>query len=292
MEFVSTLSGLLAFACSAFAVLTTGCVAFEPVAPSKVENLDDRPYIAVLPLGFDLEITRLSTVKTVEETFSPEEELQQVTEALQAIQQETRWLFLSRLATGVGFRFVSIEEVDRLAAELDFKPGVLPNAAQVDTFRHCLGADLVVAGSILDYGKVRWYWLAAGLFADISWETTAIGLATAWNPALILGNLGFELVTSVPLWFGGGYVFGVAMRPIRVEMRAFETRQGYPIWQTMDESVYAWGALKKLPEALRDKKEVQLHLNMAETMESMGDALTKQGFMRTGSESQQELVQR
>jgi hypothetical protein len=69
------------------------------------------------------------------------------------------------------------------------------------------------------------------------------------------------------------------MRPVRVEARAFETFEGWPIWQTMEESVYAWGALKYLPETLRDKKEVQLHLNIAETMESIGDSLTEEGYM-------------
>lgn len=40
----------------------------------------------------------------------------------------------------------------------------------------------------------------------------------------------------------------------------------------------AWGALKTLPEAIRDKKEFPLELNLAEIMESLGDALTKQAF--------------
>ena len=93
------------------------------------------------------------------------------------------------------------------------------------------------------------------MFVDMSWETVALGLATAWNPAIILGNVGFELLTSTPLWFGGGYLFGVAFRPVRVEARAFETNEGLPIWQSMDESAYAGGALKELPEAVRDKKE-------------------------------------
>src|SRR5262249_45105195 len=68
-------------------------------------------------------------------------------------------------------------------------------------------------------------------------------------------------------------------RPVRVEARAFETSQGYPVWQAMEESAYAWGALKQLPETVRDKKEVQLQLNMAEIMESLGDSLTKQEFL-------------
>ena len=269
---------LVPFASALIGAVLTGCVSFEPALQSQVEDLSMRPYVAILPFGFDLEITTLSAVKTVDGTLSPEDESKQLAEALREIQQEARWLLLSRLAAGQGFRFVSPEQTDALAEEFQLKPGDLPNAEQLTAFRHRLGADLVVAGSILDYGKVRWQWSAAGMFADISWETVVIGVATAWNPGIILGNLGYELLTSTPLWFGGGYLFGVAMRPVRVEARAFETVQGYPIWQAMEESVYARGALKMLPEDVRGKKEYQLELNMADIVESLGDSLTKQAY--------------
>jgi len=253
------------------------CVSFDPVLESKVD-IDERPTIAIMPFGFALEITQLSYVKTVQDTLPPEEESRHLAEALRDIQNEARWLFLSRLSTAQGFRIVSLEQTDAVAKELDLRPGVLPAADQLAEFRRRLGADLVVAGSILDYGKIRWGWLAAGMVADMSWETLVIGLATAWNPAVILGNVGFELLTSTPLWFGGGYLLGVSFRPVRVEARAFETMQGYPIWQSMDESAYAWRALKELPEAVRDKKEVQLVLNLAEIMESMADSLIKESL--------------
>ncbi|HKW86552.1 MAG TPA: hypothetical protein VJM82_05755 [Nitrospiraceae bacterium] len=279
---------LILFASGLVGAVLTGCVAFDPAVQSQVEDLNERPYVAILLFGFDLDITKLSAVKTVDGTLSPEEESTQLAEALREIQQKARWLLLSRLATGQGFRIVPLAETDALAEELQLKPGVLPNAEQLAEFRRRLGADLVIPGSILDYGKVRWQWLAAGMFADISWETVAIGVATAWNPGVILGNVGFELLTSTPLWFGGGYLFGVAMRPVRVEARAFETSHGYPIWQAMDESAYAWGALKAFPEAVRDKKEIQLELNLAEIMESLGDSLTKQEFMASRLRGQQE----
>lgn len=263
-----------------------GCVAFDPVAQSTVEDLNERPSVAILPFGFDLEITTLSAVKTVDETLSPEDDTTLVAEALWEIQQEARWLLLSHLATGHGFQFVSTAQTDALAEELQLKPGVLPNPEQLTEFRRRLGADLVVAGSILDYGKIRWQWLLAGMTA----ESLALGLATAWNPIAIGANLGFELLTSTPLWFGGGYVFGVALRPVRVEARAFETVQGYPIWQAMDQSAYAWGVLKTLPEAVREKKETQLELNLAEIMESLGDGLTAQGFVASQLRRQPEFA--
>lgn len=264
--------------------MVMGCVAFDPVVPSRVA-LVDRPGLAILPIGFDVTITKLSYVKTVEETLSADEEAEQLAEALLRVQSEARWLFLSRLATAQGFRIISPEDTDVLAKELQMIPGVLPTAEQLKEFRRRLGADLVVSGRILDYGKIRWQWLAAGMIADMSWETVALGFATAWNPALILGNVGYELLTSTPLWFGGGYVFGVAFRPVRVEARVFETRQGYPIWQAMDESAYAWGALQTLPEAVRDKKEIQLELNLAEIMETLADGLIKQEFVASQVDS-------
>lgn len=256
-----------------------GCVAFDPVAQSTVEDLNERPTVAVLPFGFDLEITKLSAIKTVDETLSSDDETEQLADTLWEIQQEARWLLLSRLATGQGFQFVTAAQTDALAEELQLKPGVLPNPEQLTEFRRRLGADLVVVGSILDYGKIRWQWMLAGMTTDMTAESIALGLATAWNPIAIGANLGFELLTSTPLWFGGGYVFGVALRPVRVEARAFETVQGYPIWQAMDQSAYAWGALKTLPESVREKKETQLELNLAEIMESLGDDLIKQAFM-------------
>ena len=269
---------LMPFISCVVSVALTGCVAFDPSVPSTVEDLNERPSVAILPFGFDLEITELSAVKTVEGTLSPEDEAAQLAEGLREIQQEARWLLLSRLATGQGFRFVPLEQTDALAEELQLTPGALPNADQLTEFRRRLGADLVIAGSILDYGKVRWQWSAAGAFADLSAETIVIGLASEWNPAIILANAGFELLTNSAIFFGGGYLFGIALRPVRVEARAFETLQGYPIWQSMDASAYAWGTLKMLPEEIRGKKEAQLELNLAEVMESMGDSLTRQAL--------------
>lgn len=266
---------LVLFGVGLIGAMLAGCVSFSPVTPSKVE-LNERPSVAILLFGFDVEITKLSYVKTVEDDLSPEDESKLLAEALREIQQETRWLFLSRLATGQGFRIIPLEWADALAAELKLKPGDLPNAEQLAEFRRRLGADLVVAGSILDYGKVRWQWMLAGMLADMTWESVALGFATGWNPAVIFGNVGFELLTSTPVWFGGGYLFGISFRPVRVEARAFDTVQGEQVWKEAESSAYARDALKEFPEDVRKKKEIQLELNLAEVMESIADSLLKE----------------
>ncbi len=269
--------GILVMTASVF----MGCVAFEPPQQSTVDDLEERPYIAILKFGFEIEITELSAVQTVDQTLSRDEEAVLLADALQRIQQDARWLLVSRLATGYGFRFIPLEAVDALATELQLQPGQIPKAEQLSEFRRRLGADLVVSGSLLDYGKVRWQWLLTGMLVDMTVDTTIIGLATGWNPIALAASVGWDVLTSAPIWFGGGYLFGVAFRPVRVEARAFETLQGYPIWQNMEEAVYAWSALKTLPEEIRGRKEVQLELNLAEIMESMGDNLTRQNLSRS-----------
>lgn len=43
--------------------------------------MEERPYVAILPLGIEVEITKLSEVKSVEENLSPEDEAQQLADA-------------------------------------------------------------------------------------------------------------------------------------------------------------------------------------------------------------------
>ena len=268
---------LLSVAMCLVAVAFTGCAWFHATPESEVP-VAERPSVAILPFGIEVEITKLSAVKSVDGTLSDEEESRQVTAVLQDMLADARWLFLSRLATSQKFLFVPLEQTDAVATELQLKPGVLPNQEQLAEFRKRLGADLVVAGTILDYGKIRWQWMVAAAFADVSAETIALGLATAWNPALILANVGVEVLTNSAIFLGGGYVFGVAFRPVRVEARAFETLQGYPIWQSTDEAFYAWHALKQLPESERGKKESQLRINLGQAMEGLADSLNAEGF--------------
>jgi hypothetical protein len=67
-----------------------GCVPFESTVLSTVEDLNERPAVAILPVGFDLEIRTLSAVKTVHEMPSTEEESKQGAETLRDMQQEAR----------------------------------------------------------------------------------------------------------------------------------------------------------------------------------------------------------
>ncbi|WP_447974135.1 hypothetical protein [Nitrospira sp. Kam-Ns4a] len=254
----------------------TGCWATNSVrVPER-----DRPRLAVLGFDLDVDITSLSAIRSVEEALPPEREALLVAQAVREIREEARHLLYSGLKSGEQFRLVSLEETDAVRHALGIERDASLTTAQVRKLREYLDADLVVRGAVLDYGKVRWQWAAAGMLGDMLWETVVIGVATAWNPAIILGNVGFELLTSTPVWFGGAYLFGVACRPVRVEAEAIETQEGTRVWSKMAVATCAWGRLKALPASERTKKEAQLRLNLSTAMRSLAESLDGAGLTR------------
>jgi hypothetical protein len=242
-----------------------GCAWSESGQKPEVA-IDKRPTVAILPFGFDLEITTLSVLKTLPEPLSPDDEARQVEATLRSIRADARWLFVRGVATGHQFRFSSIGETDALAAELGINPGSLPSREHLGEFKTRLGADLVVAASILDYGQMRCRRLGSGMFMDLSAETVAPGLATAWNPVLLAEKVGVELLTNSTIFLGGGYLFGAAFQPVGIEARAFGTLSGYPFWQEMEEAFYARKELKQLAEHEREKRNINCALTQGHQM--------------------------
>lgn len=59
------------------------------------------------------------------------------------------------------------------------------------------------------------------------------GTRDSWNPAAIMANVGFELLTSTPVWFGGAYVFGWAFLPVRVEASLTDPVTENTFWNDM-----------------------------------------------------------
>lgn len=240
-----------------------------------------RPRVAVLPFDMGIEITSLDSIQSVNGQLKREEEPGLIEQAVKQVRADARRLMYERLSGKEAFDLVPPDEVDRAVKALGITTTESLTPEQLARLRAKLNADLVVTGIVQDYGKVRWQWLAAGMLGDMTWESVVIGLATSWNPAIILGNVGFELLTSTPVWFGGGYLFGVAFRPVRVEARAVDPLSGESVWTETEVAIYARGRLKELPEAERNKKEAQLGLNLKRAMEALGDSLLEEHITKT-----------
>lgn len=267
---------LIVYGCLLCGILG-GCAWFQ-TRPQQDIPMEERPYVAGLPIGIEVEITKLSDVQSVEEDLSPEDEAQQLVDALQQIRTEARRLLQSRLAAGQRFRFVPDEQVAAAVTTLELKPGVVPTTDQLAYLRAQVGADLVVVGNILDYGKIRWQYWVPGLVLSMLTETLIVGAATGFNPAFMAATAGSELLTDVPFWWGGAYIGGWAFRPVRVEASAFDPLDGAVVWNETEAVAYLWGRLKEVPEGERKKKEVQLGLNLKKAMEDIGDSLIDAGL--------------
>lgn len=276
----STISAALCVVTASLSLNLAGCGSSKSeVKPAPPPT--DRAKVAVLPFTMGIEITSLSSIQSVNGDIEPEEEPRLVAQAVTQVRDDARRLMYARLAGTRIYALISLEETDRVLGELGVATTEPFSPEQLNLLRVRLGADLLVTGTVQDYGKVRWQWLVGGMFADMTWESVALGLATAWNPAAILGNVGFELLTSTPLWFGGGYLFGVAFRPVRVEASAIDPVDGAVVWHETEIAIYMRGRLKEVPEEDRKKKEVQLRLNLATAMEGLGDSLLDAGLTRT-----------
>lgn len=241
----------------------------------------ERPRLAVLPFDMGIEITSLASIQSVNGEMNHGEEPRLIEQAVKQVREDARRLMYERLAGKEAFELIPPKETDRALDELGITTMERLTPEQLAKLRARLNVDLVVTGIVQDYGKVRWQWLAAGMVGDMTWESVVIGLATSWNPAIILGNVGFELATSTPVWFGGGYLFGVAFRPVRVEAQAVETQKGITVWDGVETAIYAKGRLKDLPEEQRSKKEMQLHVNLKKAMETLADSLLEESITKT-----------
>ena len=68
----------------------------------------------------DIEITKLSSVQTVTEDLSPEQETLLITKAIREIEENARRLLYDKLRSGDQFRLISLEETDAAAQDLGF----------------------------------------------------------------------------------------------------------------------------------------------------------------------------
>jgi hypothetical protein len=257
-----------------------GCSWFRsPERPAV--PLPERPRLCILTFGMDLEIRRLTSVKSRTDKVNPSEEARLVAEAVQEIRTRARRILHDRLAGREHFDVVSLEQTDQAMRRLGIDVSHPLSRDQLAGLQRELAVDIVLGGTILDYGKIRWQWAAAGMLGDLTWESVVIGLATGWNPVVIFANVGFELLTSTPVWFGGSYLFGLAFRPVRVEAWAIDPVVGDHVWSEMEAAVYVGKALQEVPKEERKKKEVQLGINLKRATEALGDALIDAKITKT-----------
>lgn len=242
--------------------------------------------ILVAPVVMEAPIRKPADIHSFDEP--PPEEVASAMLARLAgeVELEAQRLLSDALARQPGFRVVPFEEVRRLTADLRV-PGQRLTEHQLRLLGRQTGADVVVAASIDDYGRLQWHHWAFGWLSVASTHTAIVGAATAWNPFAMGGYLAWDLATDFPLWYGGAYVLGWAFRPVHVIMEAMQLKPCEVSGWRDEEVVIIAGrkALAAYPEDQRKRKEVQLRVNLEAALQNVAERAAKTLRVRPCAES-------
>jgi hypothetical protein len=213
-------------------------------------------------------VSSSTKIHSFDEAPSPEREPQVRAELIAEVEAKSQRQLTEELAEGP-FEVTPFSETRRILADLP--RGALLNG-QLKTLAYEAGADVVVTGRILVYGTVpAKYWFSTYAVSETA-QLLAIGILSGGNPIAIGAYLGYDLLTDVPAWTGGAYAFGLAYRPVFVEVEAIQVPCGRQIWKKRNVVLVAYRALLRYPWRDRWKKEVQLGVNLRSAISSIADS--------------------
>jgi len=236
----------------------------------KTLPLDHPPRLGIIGFKVTAPIRHLSSIAQTPENLNREEEPILIKEDLSHVEdQATTFLVAALTKEGLVVPVVVPKGL------FGTQRGERPTSSQLDLLRKELGVDAILYGEIPWYGRTRLIYPILGESLDISVESIALGLATGWNPVAIFANVGFELLTSTPLWFGGYYLFGWAFQPVTVEVWVLSTADGRLIWHKSVDRIVSRKILKSYPESERSKKEIQLEASLRSAIEALAKSLSK-----------------
>ena len=256
-------------------LITPGCAWFQ----ARALQPPDPPLIVLVgPVTLEAPVTSPSDLYTFQERPSADVASQLLAQLIEEVEVTGQRLFTEQLARQPGFLVLPFADARRLQTnQLSAAHPLDPEGLQA------LGreahADVVITGHIIDYGVVRWQYWVPGLLLSMMTETLIVGAATGFNPAIMAATAGSELLTDVPFWWGGAYIAGWAFRPVRIQVEALRiTGCAERVWHEQEVIVLIpWKTLAKYPPEERQRKEVQLEVNLsralAEVAESAGRKL-------------------
>ena len=267
-------------------VLTTGCSLLWSRA-----GVPPNPPIRVLvtDMKMDAPVTSPTDLHSFDEPPSSEIEPVLLAQLIEEVETRAQRLFTEQLAQQPGFTVVPFAEARRMRANLD-SPQIELDGTQLRTLGAEAGADVVLSGRLLDYGKVQWRYWVTGLVISMTAETLIVGAATGFNPLIMLATAGSELVTDVPFWWGGAYVAGWAFRPVRVEVEALQiTGCEHRVWHEQELVILIPGkTLAKYPAKDRKRKEVQLEVNLEQALTTLAQSAGRELRLKPCEQAQSE----
>ena len=233
--------------------------------------------VLVGPVTLEAPVTSPSDLVTFEETPSSDVAPQLLKQLTDEVELAAQRLLTEQMARQPGFRVIPFQDARRLQTNRSTE-GVPLNAEALRTLGQEAHANLVLNGRLVDYGVVRWQYWVSGLLVSMLTETLIVGAATGFNPAAMAATAASELLTDVPVWWGGAYIAGWAFRPVRLKTEAWEVRMCVEKpWKEEAVVVLIPGwTLKKHEPDERRRKEVQLKVNLAQAVTEIADNAGKE----------------
>lgn len=236
--------------------------------------LDAPLKVVVGPVILESPLPKSTQIHSFSDDPSPEFEPVIMAQLVDELQTKAQQFLTEQLALQHELVVVPFDETRRMLADL--APAGIPlTAEQIDALASQTGADVVVTGLIHDYGKVRWQYWVTGLAIHATTELLIVGFASGWNPAIVVPFFFLDVATDVPIWYGGGYVFGWAFRPVRVHFEAVQIRNCRGVvWSEDELAVKVPGkTLAEYTPEDQSKKEIQLEANLKHVMAEFAETI-------------------
>ena len=236
--------------------------------------LDAPLKVVVGPVILEGPLPKSTQIHSFSDDPSSEYEPVIMAQLVDELQTNAQQILTEQLAHQSGLVVVPFGETRRMLADL-VPAGVPLTAEQVDALASQSGADVVITGLIHDYGKVRWQYWVTGLAIHATTELVLVGFASGWNPAIVVPFFFLDVATDVPIWYGGGYVFGWAFRPVRVHLEAVQIRNCRGVvWSEDELAIKVPGkTLAEYPPEKQSLKEIQLEANLKHVMAEFAETI-------------------
>ena len=220
--------------------------------------------VAILPFKITAPIKDLDDI-TSRKAGAEENEKHLLQEEIQKISDKCQTLIKSQLEKENDFEIVDVSSLNPSLS----KNGEI-SREEVDRIMKQSNADVIISGNIPWYGKTNPWYPFFWIVGDTLVEGAIIGLATNWNTTLILANVGFNALTSIPIWYGGYYLFGLAVNPVTINANVYFSNKEKD-FRTSAESYFARKELKKFSKKDRKKKEIQLETTLSKAAKELSN---------------------
>lgn len=230
--------------------------------------------IAVLPVRSDVEIGALKEIATLPTPAPPADEAQQIRARMAAVTESITQAIEQQLGTSPYLEVVGHEQVSKTLGTVE-----LPlTTQQLRQLLSNLDVQAVLAVQISGYGQLerKWvlYLLGSGVVEGVV-QGLAVGKATGnvWA-GLAVGSE--EILQEFLVWGGGGRLFDWHFAPVILEGSITSTVDAKQIWSDTAYASIDTKALKRVPKAERDRKEMQLQVTTEKATHELVKDLLKE----------------